>query len=50
MPLRKEIDKKYQGVIKIKGMINQVICGDCLEVMKDLHDKSIDMILCDLPI
>jgi len=29
--------------------INQVICGDCLEVMKDIPDKSIDMILCDLP-
>ena len=23
--------------------------GDCLEVMKDILDKSIDMILCDLP-
>ena len=23
--------------------------GDCLEVMKELKDKSIDMILCDLP-
>jgi site-specific DNA-methyltransferase (adenine-specific) len=30
-------------------MINQVIQGDCLEVMKDIPDKSIDMILCDLP-
>ena len=29
--------------------INQVICGDCLEVMKDIPDKSIDLILCDLP-
>jgi len=29
--------------------VNQVICGDCLEVMKDIPDKSIDMILCDLP-
>lgn len=28
---------------------NQVIQGDCLEVMKDIADKSIDMILCDLP-
>ncbi len=28
---------------------NQVIHGDCLEVMKDIPDKSIDMILCDLP-
>lgn len=24
-------------------------CGDCLELMKDIEDKSIDMILCDLP-
>ena len=23
--------------------------GDCLEVMKDLPSKSVDMILCDLP-
>ena len=23
--------------------------GDCLEVMKDIPSKSIDMILCDLP-
>ena len=23
--------------------------GDCLEFMKDIPDKSIDMILCDLP-
>jgi len=26
-----------------------LIQGDCLEVMKDIPDKSIDMILCDLP-
>ena len=26
-----------------------IIKGDCLEVMKTLNDKSIDMILCDLP-
>ena len=30
-------------------LLNKVICGDCLEVMKDIPDKSIDMILCDLP-
>ena len=29
--------------------INQIIHGDCLEVMPLLPDKSIDMILCDLP-
>jgi site-specific DNA-methyltransferase (adenine-specific) len=28
---------------------NKVIQGDCLEVMKGIPDKSIDMILCDLP-
>ena len=27
----------------------KLIQGDCLEVMKDIPDKSIDMILCDLP-
>ena len=26
-----------------------VQCGDCLELMKDIPDGSIDMILCDLP-
>lgn len=30
-------------------MINQIHHGDCLEIMKDIPDKSIDMILCDLP-
>jgi site-specific DNA-methyltransferase (adenine-specific) len=30
-------------------MKNQVILGDCLKVMKDIPDKSIDMVLCDLP-
>lgn len=28
---------------------NQVLQGDCLELMRDIPDKSIDMILCDLP-
>ena len=27
----------------------ELIQGDCLEKMKDIDDKSIDMILCDLP-
>ena len=27
----------------------QLFCGDCLEKMKQIPDKSIDMILCDLP-
>ena len=29
--------------------INSVNCGDCLELMKEIPDGSIDMILCDLP-
>ena len=30
----------------IKEMeVNKIIQGDCLEVMKDIPDKSIDMIL-----
>ena len=28
---------------------NEIVHGDCLEKMKDLPDKSVDMILCDLP-
>lgn len=28
---------------------NKLYLGDCLEVMKDIKDKSIDMICCDLP-
>ncbi len=29
--------------------LNEIIHGDCLEVMRQFPDKSIDMILCDLP-
>ena len=32
----------------IKGKV-QLYKGDCLEIMKDIPDKSVDMILCDLP-
>ena len=28
---------------------NKIYCGDCLELMKEIDDKSVDMILCDLP-
>ena len=27
----------------------QLFQGDCLEIMKQIPDKSVDMILCDLP-
>jgi site-specific DNA-methyltransferase (adenine-specific) len=33
----------------MENLKNKVIQGDCLEVMKGIPDKSIDMILCDLP-
>ena len=29
--------------------MNKVLHGDCLELMKEIPDGSIDMILCDLP-
>jgi len=35
--------------MKFEDMINKVIQGDCLEVMKDIPDNFINMILCDLP-
>ena len=33
----------------LQDYLNKVIQGDCLQVMKNFEDKSIDMILCDLP-
>ena len=35
--------------MNIEDFKNKVIQGDCLEVMKGIPDKSIDMILADLP-
>lgn len=29
--------------------VNKIHQGDCLELMKEIPDKSVDMILCDLP-
>ena len=33
----------------MEQFINKVICSDCLEVMKDIPDKSIDMVLTSPP-
>lgn len=33
----------------MNNLINKVINGDCLEILPTIEDKSIDMILCDLP-
>ena len=35
--------------MEIKTNKYELYQGDCLEVMKEIPDKSIDMILCDLP-
>lgn len=35
--------------INIEYFLNKVIQGDCLDIMPGIPDKSIDMILCDLP-
>ena len=35
--------------MKIKADNYEIYKGDCLELMKNIPDKSIDMILCDLP-
>ena len=32
-----------------KDYINQIICGDCLEVMKGIPDKSVDLVVTDPP-
>ncbi|WP_165025432.1 DNA-methyltransferase [Dysgonomonas sp. ZJ279] len=33
----------------INYFLNKVIQGDCLEILPEIPDKSIDLILCDLP-
>jgi site-specific DNA-methyltransferase (adenine-specific) len=33
----------------VTNKIGTLYCGDCIDIMKQLPDKSVDMILCDLP-
>lgn len=35
--------------MELTNLTNVPVCGDCLEVMKELPDKSINMVICDLP-
>ena len=44
--LQSEPQKEGKGGIRMK---QEIWHGDCLELMKDIPDKSVDMILCDLP-
>lgn len=43
----KKIHNKESGDKMLKS--NQIYLGDCLDIMKNIDDKSIDMVLCDLP-
>jgi predicted methyltransferase len=36
--------------MNIEELKNTVIMGDCISVMKNIPDGSVDMILCDLPL
>lgn len=45
MNILKEKEVQDIGQIQPSSIIN----ADCLEVMKHIESKSIDMILCDLP-
>jgi len=36
-------------VKELEKILNKVIQGDCLEVMNEIPDKSVNLILCDLP-
>ena len=49
--LQNELDDNYKSEYNpnIKLDINNVYRGDCLELMNGIPNKSIDMILCDLP-
>jgi site-specific DNA-methyltransferase (adenine-specific) len=41
--------KELYNKADYKDKLGMCFKGDCLEVMKDIPDKSVDMILCDLP-
>ncbi len=49
--LQSGIDKNYKSEYNpnIRLDINEIHQGDCLELMNGIPDKSVDMILCDLP-
>lgn len=40
---------RQNEIRKIDDFVNKVVQGDCLEVMQSIPDKSVNMILCDLP-
>ena len=54
-PLCVDCLKIYKRKLKIDKLLkkeiepNNVYLGDCLDIMKDIKDKSVDFICCDLP-
>ena len=34
---------------ELDKILNTVVCGDCLDVIKDLPDKCVDLVLTDPP-
>jgi site-specific DNA-methyltransferase (adenine-specific) len=47
--LRRREKIRSDKLAELNKFLNRVIQGDCLEVMRDIPDGSVDMILCDLP-
>ena len=41
--------KELYKIADYKDSHGMLFHGDCLEIMKNIEDESIDMILCDLP-
>lgn len=41
--------KNQESFFNTDSVQANLICGDCIQLMKNIPDKSIDMILCDLP-
>ncbi len=41
--------KKFQIKKEMEDIVNKVHCGDCLNIMQQIPNRSVDMILCDLP-
>ena len=41
--------KELYKTADYKNSHGMLFHGDCLEIMKNIEDESIDMILCDLP-
>ena len=49
MGIEIQIETRNKIFIKMSEGKKEILLGDCLELMKDIPNGSIDMILCDLP-